>query len=279
MSRRPIVLAHVSDIHAGGTTALCPEVVSLDDGGEYRASKVQRWLFQCWEQYWARVGDVRAQLKAELYVVFNGDLVEGDHHNTSKIISRNLGAQKIAVAEIVKVPLALKPDRIVVVRGTEAHVGDSGSSEESVADGLKRDKRPIVCDQETGAASWWHWRPELQGVRLDITHHGRAGQRQHTEASAMALYAHDIFLAHTKDGDPHPHLSMRGHHHRWGDSGDAAPTRVVRSGCWQFGTGHVKKVAPDTLPGIGGHIVTIHDGEYEVQKVSFKPTRPTWRPS
>jgi hypothetical protein len=278
VSRRPIVLAKVSDVHAGGTTALCPEVIALDDGGEYRASKLQRWLFQCWQQYWARVDDVRTQLKAELYTVFNGDLVDGAHHGTTQVVSNNPNAQAAILNACMAIPLALKPDRIAIIRGTEAHVGQSASAEERIADGLRRDKRPIVSDPDTKTASWWHWRPELQGVRLDITHHGRAGQRQHTEASAMALYAHDIFLAHAKDGDPHPHLSMRGHHHRWGDSYDAAPTRVARTGAWQMGTSYVKKVAADTLTGIGGAIVTIHDGEYEVEKMKFKPTRPTWRP-
>jgi hypothetical protein len=276
---RPIVLAHVSDLHAGGTTAAAPDVIPLDDGGEYHPSKVQRWLYQCWEQYWERVAAARKALDAELYAVFNGDLVEGAHHKTTQVVTENPNAQAAIVNACMAVPLALKPDRIVIVRGTEAHVGQSGSAEERIADGLRKDKRPIVSDPETKTASWWHWRAELNGVRLDVTHHGRTGFREHTRAGAASLYAHDIFLAHAKDGEPHPHLCLRGHHHRFNDSYDAAPTRVVTSGCWQFGTAYVKKVAPDTLPGIGGLIVTIRDESYDLDKVQFKPTRPTWRPS
>lgn len=276
---RPIVLAHVSDLHAGGSTALCPDVIALDDGAEFHASKVQRWLFQCWQEYWARVDAKRRALNADLYAVFNGDLVEGAHHRTTQILSENPNAQAAVVNACMSVPLALKPDRVIVVRGTEAHVGQSASAEERIADGLRRDKRPVVGDPDTKTASWWHFRAELHGVRLDIAHHGRTGQREHTRGSAAVLHAHDIFLSHTKDGDPHPHLCLRGHHHRFNDSYDAAPTRVVTSGAWQFATSHVHKVAADSMAGIGGLIVTVQDGAYEVEKVAFKPSRgPVWTP-
>ncbi len=275
---RPVVLAHVSDIHAGGTTALCPASVSYDDGGEYHASKPQRWLFQCWEQYWAKAEAKRRELHADLYAVFNGDLVEGAHHRTTQIISENPNAQAAVVTACMAIPLALKPDRILVVRGTEAHVGQSASAEERIADGLRRDKRPVISDPETRTASWWHFRGEMQGVRVDITHHGRTGQREHTRGSAAVLHAHDIFLSHAKDGDRHPDLCLRGHHHRFNDSYDACPTRVVTSGAWQLATSHVHKVAADSMAGIGGVLVTIDAGAYEVEKIQFKPERgPVWK--
>lgn len=275
---RPVLVAVVSDVHAGGTTALCPDTITLDDGGEYHASKAQRWLMQCWRDYWSRIAAKRDEIGAELYVVFNGDLVEGDHHNTSKIISRNLNAQRIALAKILEIPLALNPDRVVIIRGTEAHVGESGSSEESAADGLKRDKRPVVCDEDT--ASWWHWRPEIQGVRLDFTHHGRMGRLARTRKSNLVLYAWDILDEHAETGHPHPHLCFRGHNHKRGDTGDACPVRVVATGAWQIGaSGHVKKISPDSLADVGGAYVVIDSGEMEVKKIAYQSERPTWRPS
>lgn len=65
---RPVLLAVVSDVHAGGTTALCPDEIALDDGGKYVASKAQRWLMQCWRDYWRQIQERRAKLDAELYV-------------------------------------------------------------------------------------------------------------------------------------------------------------------------------------------------------------------
>lgn len=283
MPTRPVVLAVVSDLHAGSTVALSPPTIALDDGGEYHASKAQQWLWSCWLDYWKQVDALRKEFRAELYVVFNGDLVEGDHHNTSAIVSRNPNAQAAALNAAVAVPLALSPDRILVIRGTEAHVGQSASAEERIADGLRRDKRPIIGDEASGTASHWHFRADIHDTRLDITHHGRTGQREHTRAGAAALHAHDILLAHVKNGDRYPDLCLRAHYHRFNDSHDACPTRVITSGAWQLGaTGHVKKVAPDTLADIGGVIAVIRPGEpqpRDVRKVHYKAERgPIWRP-
>lgn len=275
---RPILLACVSDVHAGGTTALCPDKIHLDDGGEYVASKAQRWLMQCWREYWAKVAERRDELRAELYVVFNGDAVEGDHHHTTQIMSANPNAQAAAWNAAMSVPLEIKPDHIVIVRGTGAHVGNSASAEERIADGLRRDKRPIISEQDTGTASWWHWRPELQGVRLDFTHHGRMGRLPRTRGSQLILYAWDILDEHAQSGHPAPHLCFRAHNHKRGDSGSACPVRVVATGAWQLGTEHVKKVAADSLADIGGAYVIIERGDYEFRHVSFQAERPTWRP-
>lgn len=275
---RPILLACVSDVHAGGTTALCPDKITLDDGGEYHASKAQRWLMQCWREYWATVADRRAELGAELYAVFNGDAVEGDHHKTTQIMSANPNAQAAAWNAAVAVPLELKPDRIVMVRGTEAHVGQSASAEERIADGLWRDKRPVVRDPESGAASWWHWRAELHGVRLDVTHHGRMGHLPRTRSSNIVLYAWNILDEHASSGHPFPHLCLRGHNHKKGDSGSACPVRVVATGAWQLGTSHVHKVQADSLADIQAVMVTIDAGSYQVDPIAFQAERPVWRP-
>jgi hypothetical protein len=278
--KRPVVIAVTSDQHAGSTLALCVPTINLDDGGSYQASKVQRWLWGNWLGYWKRVETVRAALSAELYCVFNGDLVEGDHHQSTQIASGNPNAQAAVVNALMAVPLDLKPDRIFVIRGTETHVGKSASAEERIADGLRRDKRPVVSDLETGAASWWHCRMELHGKLLDFAHHGRTGFREHTRAGAASLHAHDIFLSHMKRGERAPDLCVRGHYHRFNDSHDAAPTRVLTVGAWQLQTAHVHKVATDSLGDIGGAILTVlPNGPIDVEKVEYRAERgPVWRP-
>lgn len=265
------LIASVSDIHAGGTTALCPDRVDLDDGGHYTPSKAQRWLFDCWRRYWDRVDQRRHAEKARLIIVFNGDMVEGDHHHTTQILSGNPNAQAAVVNACMEYPLSLNPDNMIFVRGTEAHVGHSASAEERIADGLSRDKRPIIRDPETDNASWWHFKGECEGVRIDVTHHGRTGQREHTRGGAAVLHAHDILLSYAKRGEQPPHLCLRGHHHKFNDSGDACPVRVFTTGAWQLGTGHVHKVAPDSLADIGGAIVSIDDGHYAIEKLHFQP--------
>ena len=257
---------------------MCPPQIKLDDGGSYTASKAQQWLWECWGDYWAQVAARVAALNADLITLFNGDAIEGQHHKTTQIMSGNPNAQAAAWNEIIRVPLALKPKHIVMTRGTSAHVGESASGEERIADGLRRDKRPIVSDPETGAASLWHWYADLQGVRIDATHHGRIGQREHTRASGMALYAHDVHLSYTKRGELPPHLAFRGHNHKFADSFDACEPRVVGTGAWQLGTGHVHKIAPDSIADIGGALAVIRDGAYTIEKIQYQAQRGTaWR--
>ncbi len=276
---KPVLLACVSDLHCGSTLALAPPRITLDDGGSYESSKAQLWLWESWLAYWARAAEVRRQLNAELYVVLNGDLVDGQVKQSTQILSGNPNAQAAVLDAALKPVLGLSPDRLVIVRGTEAHVGTSGSAEERIASGLRKDKRPIIADSDTGTASHWHWRAEIQGVRLDVTHHGRTGMREHTRSSAASLHAHDIFLSHAKRDEPYPHLCLRAHYHRFNDSHDACPTRVVTTGAFQLKTAFVHRVAADSIADVGGVLVTIRDGKYELEKVQFAASRGSvWRP-
>lgn len=275
---KPILLAAVSDLHAGSTVALCPPKIPLDDGGEFVASQAQLWLWACWHQYWRQIDELRERHAAELWLLLNGDVVEGDHHQTPQIISRNPEAQATVLREVLNVPLRLGPARIFVVRGTETHTGPSACAEEGLARGWRDAGRPIVADPQ-GTASWWHLRAEIHGTLLDVAHHGRTGFREHTRGSAASLHAADIFLSHARRGERHPDLCLRAHWHRFNDSHDAQPTRVVTSGAWQLKTGYAHKRHADTLADIGGLAVLFYEGRYDLHKIQFRAERgPIWRP-
>ena len=136
---QPLLIRVVSDLHAGSTVALCPPKIQLDDGGEYHASKPQLWLWERWQHFWREGEQLRRRLDAHCIDLFNGDMTEGDHHKTTQILSGNPTAQAAVVDAVMKVPLATKPDNIVMIRGTEAHVGPSAAFEERIAKGLRKD--------------------------------------------------------------------------------------------------------------------------------------------
>ncbi len=258
--------------------ALCPPKIELDDGGVYEASKAQRWLWQNWLAFWERVEKVRDKEKAKLYQVWNGDLTEGSHHGSTQILSGNSSVQAAVVAATMKVPLDLKPDKLWLIRGTEAHVGKSGEGEEKIADGLSRDKRPIVKDGDTGTSSHWHAKMEVQGVRLDFAHHGRIGQRPWTEQNIVNLLAFQIWVEHHRRGEPPPHFAVRSHFHTFADTANAHPTRVIQTPAWQLHTAFAHKVVTESLADIGGVLILIRDGAAAVEPVIFKPKGPTvWR--
>ncbi|HEX6940223.1 MAG TPA: hypothetical protein VF158_12485 [Longimicrobiales bacterium] len=266
-----VVLAVVSDLHAGSTVGLCPDGgIDLDDGGRYEPSTAQRWLWQCWREYWDAVARAREDAKGLLYVVLNGDLVDGAHHGTTQIVSGNMDVQGAVARACLEVPRALEPDRWFVVRGTEAHVGPSAQSEEGLARHLGAEP-----DANTGTRSWWHLRMDVLGHRLDFAHHGRTGYRSWTRWNATQLLAADIALTHLQDGERPPDLAVRSHFHRYADSYDAQPVRVIQTPAFQLATAYVHRRAPESLADIGGIIVTLRTGHMDVRPVLYKPRRST----
>jgi hypothetical protein len=275
-----VLIAVTSDLHAGSTVALCPPRIELDDGGAYEASTAQRWLWSGWLDYWDWIARLRDDNQAELWCEFNGDLVDGNHHGTTQILTGNPTAQGLVFDRCIHEPMALDPSRIFFVRGTEAHVGVSGSAEERIALGLRRDGRPVEGDPATGRASWWHLRMEHDGVRLDFAHHGRMGQRPWTKATGVGTLAAQIFFEHCDNDEPYPHLAIRSHYHRTADSGDLYRTRVIQTPAWQLATSYVHKIAAESLADVGGIAILIRDGEYSVHKFLRRPDRGAiWRAS
>lgn len=277
---RPTVIAVLSDVHAGSTVAVCPPKIELDDGGHYEASKAQRWLWQHWLGFRDRVEAKRRALKAQLYAVFNGDLTEGFHHHTTQILTGNPTAQARVVDACIAPWLEIAPDKWFFLRGTSAHVGPSAAYEERVALGLWKDKRPVVKDSERDTASWWNLQMELQGVRLSFAHHGRMGQRPWTKHNIALLLAKQIFMEHAERGRPHPHIAVRSHMHTFADTFTSCPTRLIQTPAWQLHTEYAWKVVPESIADIGGVIITIDDGRYEIEPVLFTPdATPAWRPA
>jgi hypothetical protein len=272
-SKRPVIIAVTSDHHTGSTLGLCPpEGVRLDDDGTYHPSKAQKWTWDCWEDYWRTVKAKREG--ADLWCVYNGDLADGDHHNTPQIISRNPEPAAYISERVFGVPADLKPERQFVIRGTEVHVGPSGATEEAWARRMRAERNP-----ETKTWSWWHLRFEVHGVRFDFQHHGRTGTRPWTRTSVVGALAAEIFYEHAASGNPHPHLAIRSHRHVQADSYDAHPTRVIQTPAWQLKTAFAHKIAPESIADIGGIIVTVTpDGQYEVEKKLYRPSLPkTWK--
>jgi len=272
-----VILSVVSDLHCGSTVGLCPPKVDLDDGGHYAQSKAQRWLWDGWHTYWESVEKKRNKAKADLIVVCNGDATDGHHHGTTQVLSGNPIAQMTVVAEVLRAPLALKPEALVFVRGTEAHVGPSASSEERIATGLLKDGRPVLTDSETGSASWWKWMALIQGVKLDFAHHGKIGTRPWTKMTAVYSAAYEIWTEYHMRGYDHPNLAIRSHMHRYADTFNASPTRLIQTAAWQLATAYVHKIAPNSLADIGALTITIRDGKYEVEPFFLTPAeRPVW---
>ena len=276
------VVGVFSDIHCGSTVALMGDPVLLDDENYFHPSKLQQWLWQEWVAAWAKVERLR-QGADQFTLISLGDLTENVHHGTHQVISNQSSVHARVAVDALRIPLGLKPDAIHFIRGTSSHTGKGSSMEESIARNLAMHGHPIVEDPDTKQFSSYRRRLMIGNTLIDCAHHGRAGQRSHTAKSYSSLYSEDIFNSQIKDcyramrespGNVEnvfnemrpPDISLRGHHHRFVDSGPSEDyvTRLVRCGCFQMPTEFIHRIAAETLPSIGMFVLIIRDDYTEV---------------
>ena len=259
------IVAIAGDIHSNSTVAVCPPRVALDDGGEYVASKPQRWLWRQWLLFWGDVFGRRQELDCPLYVILNGELADDNYHPTTQLITRNPADQmKLALQVLEPMTARLSDgDRLFVTRGTEAHSGPSAAMDEALARDLGATGQEV-----DGPASWWQLRAELGGVRFDVAHHppGGGGRRPWTRSSFAAGLAAMSFFEAAERGERPPQLLIRGHVHRPGDSYDAYPTRALILPSWQLSTSYGYRIGGGTLPVGGAYVVCDGRGGFEVVK-------------
>jgi len=270
-----IILAHVSDLHVGSTVALSPAKLTLDDGHEFRPSKLQRWINARWADYWERVDNLKTQHQAEVVTIINGEAADNNRHPTTQLITRHEGDLIRAALKALE-PARAVTDRFIVTRGTEAHVGANASLDEQVAEALG-----AVRNQETSTSSWWKWHGMLEGVRIDAAHHPVSGSsKANTQGAGAIRTAVEVGKDYVKRGMPVPHLILRGHRHIPEDSYyNSVFGRCIINPAWQASTSFGHRLGGNLLP-VGGHILGLSKGEIVLDyrmhyDIPLKPWRET----
>lgn len=255
-------------MHVNSSVAICMPEVELDDGGAYRASPAQSWIYD----NWLRLIDRVKGIAGDKVLISVGDMCEGDKKDqTYQIITRNPATVVKAALDILK-PMTSAVDSTFVVRGTAAHVGKSGNLEEIAAYSLDK-----VRTTDSGLSSFYHLPLSVDDVLIDTAHHCTMGRLPWTRNSSADRYAHQVFAEYSQSDRRPPHLVFRGHQHRWADSYDANPkTRVVCLPAWTLATEYTNKIAPGALAEIGAAIVYCDDGKYEIEKFKVEPRKPIW---
>ena len=290
------LVAICADLHCGSTIGLChKDPTELDDGGLYRPSEGQKYLFQCWEEGWATVKSMARRRR--LHFILNGDAIDGDHHQTPQLASRLSGTQVGMALKVLETPLALKPSAIHIMRGTPVHTGSSAQTEEGIARTLAAQGHPVIKDPDIHTYSSYRRRIDIEGVRLDVAHHGRAGTRAHTRGSMSKLYAYDVWgeqaLTCLKDMQGAEHMiereeiyqrkrpcdiAIRSHNHKYMDSGfdSRGVTRVIGTPAFQLATEYIYKLAAEALADLGILCLKISkSGKVSVHPILFEAKRST----
>lgn len=253
------VVANVSDLHTNATTALMAEDVTLDDGQVVSRSRIQDWIWECWEAYWRRVRDIKQATGFPVVAVINGESVDHNWHKTVQSVTEF--EPVVARLGLAALAPALAPaDYFLFTRGTEAHTGLGGSLDELVAEMVSLQGGRVIKDG--GRYSWpWFW-GRFGGVSFDIAHHpGHGYMREWTKGGDANRLAASIVMRYAMRGLPIPQFTLRGHNHKPTDSAGNFPTRAIITPSWKLtdAFGHRLGGGGDWLP-IGGQIIVCEQG-------------------
>lgn len=250
----------VSDLHCGCKLGLMhKDGAELDEGNVVMPSRLQKAVWATWEQFWGEW--VPRVTHGQPYaVVCNGDAVDGVHHGATTQWSHSIADQRKHAEKILKPVVEGCDGRYYHIRGTEAHVGQSGTEEEQLAKALGA--IPNADGQYARWELWKHIGPHL----IHFTHHiGTTSSAAH-ETSAVNAELASAFNESGRWGHKSPAIIVRSHRHRsceirlpssWGYA-----TAFVTP-AWQLKTPFVYRIpgGRNSTPQIGGSLIRLGDEE------------------
>lgn len=265
-ARSPVVVVPIGDLHVGSSVALCPlRGVQLEDGGRYTPNDAQRWLWARWLDLVARVRELRRR-RYHVVVVSLGEFVDGRHHETTQLLSQSPEIQAAAALDVMH-PLMTLAHELYVVRGTEAHSGKGAASDFAIGRELG-----ARADPSTGQHAWYHLLLTVAGVHFDVAHHvGGGGDDPRLYGGAIRRETAAILMER-----PDTQIVLRGHVHRFADTGDAYPTAwgaVVPA--WQLKTAFTHRVTRREYFSVGTWLIEIHrEGEWQRERLMWTVPMP-----
>lgn len=259
----------ISDLHVGSMSGLCPDWgYRLDGGGMYTPSKFQNYTWKAFVHFWRIYVPKVTKGCKNILVVINGDEIDGNHHNAVDLIP-NIASQEEAAVGILAPIAKLYP--MVIVRGTEAHVGISAQSTERVARELH-----AIKDEE-GDSSWWQYWVEAGGCLFQFAHHIGTTQSTAYETTALTRELTAGFSESTQWGTRMPDVMVRSHRHRCAEislPGVNGDFKLVVTPGWQLRTPFIEKRDRMRIPHIGGIIFLVEDHECQIKKKLYPMPRP-----
>lgn len=253
----------ISDTHAGCKFALCPsEGFQLDEGGLYKPSRAQKVLYAWWQEFW---GDyVPKMTKGEPYtVVHNGDVIDGVHHRSTTQFTQNFKDQRALAVKLLRPVVAGCDGRYYSIRGTEAHVGQSGEHEEAVAKELG-----AIPNKEGQHSRFDLWK-KLGSHLIHFLHHVGTTSSSAHESSAINAELAAEYVEAARWGEKPPSVVIRSHRHRAIEV--RIPTAkgfatVAVTPAWQLKTPFAWRIPGARLapPQLGGMLIRLdgHGGIY-----------------
>lgn len=267
MRRQAIV---ISDTHCNSTFGLCrPEGHKRDKTGDYHPSKLQLEIWRCWEHFWTEwVPNVTRGEPWDL--VINGDAIDGDHHQTPEIISRNMTDQHRAARDTLQGCVNMckaSGGSYYHVRGTFAHVGQSAANEELLAEQLG------AVQGQDGAYS--HYRLKLRlghqdrSVLVQFRHHIGTSFSPVSKGTALVRAQAASYYQAGKWKREIPQFKVFSHRHthgQWLEVGADGKCIVVVTPGWQGITPWAQGKADILDAEFGGILIRVGDEEAYIRE-------------
>jgi len=255
------VIAVIGDTHIGSSTALSPlqftihNRATLEEQITY-ANRLQEWLYDCWIDYWDYVYHLCGKGKKgkRLIVIHLGDVIDGNHHGSNQLIQEV--EDQVQIALDLLEPIRNKSHKFIGILGTMPfHAGQDHATELEIYKKLDADyiEQAVTIN--------------IDGILIDLAHHGKSGTRPWT-TSAVSEGA-EVMLDYAQQGQPLPNFILRGHTHKFDDSGAKFQhTRVIQCPSWQLKTAYGWRVSSNTVRSdIGG--IIIYDGVLDLSRSRY----------
>ncbi len=227
----------VADLHCGSTRGLCCPNFTTEEGQTVGLNAAQTFLWEHWEAAWdlvyTLVGDDQWAL------VGNGDMIEGNHHRTTEIVSPVM-SDHVAIALECLLPHSTKAAARLFTLGTECHTSNAEHHIAATCEAIK--------DPNTGRAAWERLSVSFNDCLCRFTHHTSTVAREWT--SQINSHISTMQLAALRSGQPVPKVLGQAHCHVYAESRKEGAFGFT-SPSWQILTRYGNKAVPNAIPMIG----------------------------
>lgn len=236
-----------SDPHAGASNGLMPPSFETFEGQTISQSPYQRWTWKRWNDFWKSVSELVGDEPFDICA--NGDLIDGNHHNTRELISPNTDDHVEACLELITEHMK-KADRVYVTEGTNVH---TQNSEHGIARALLNRGVNVVRPSKKKFA-WPTLDVRMQGILVGIDHHVSAATSSISESAAFSRTIADVVNKRNRASWRIPRVFIRSHRHVFG-SWSNGYEKMICLPSWQGLGRFVHRVAPGSVPHCGGVVL------------------------
>lgn len=221
----------------------------------------QKWLWQCWLNFCARI-------PKGSWGIVAGEIVTGTNMRDSRLLVHQEEDQVELGVEVVA-PFVEQCDPIWILYGTEFHDHPSGKLARAVYTALRSTfpAKKIFAPQYE---AWVPWNNEL----IHATHHQTVSHASSSRATYLNKSLIDMLVDAPVRGGVNPSIVVRAHAHQPGLL--QLPIGIsIGLGSWMLKSPYVWKVAPSAANVIGGATLRLNsEGQVEPCLVKYDLGKP-----